>query len=106
MVDSVVWPLGTRLEPKKALIKKKKKKKKKKESTNKLLFFLQADLVHRSYSQACIYKLAGHEEQNYNKRKASKMGLHGRPFFYIAPLLKGYGRRCLIVRHIGSCDDK
>ena len=27
MVDSVVWPLGTRLEPKKALIKKKKKKK-------------------------------------------------------------------------------
>ena len=28
MVDSVVWPLGTRLEPKKALIKKKKKKNK------------------------------------------------------------------------------
>ena len=85
---------------------KKTKKTKQKESTNKLLVFVQADLVHRSYSQACIYKLAGHEEQNYNKRKASKMGLHGRPFFYIAPLLKGYGRRCLIVRHIGSCDDK
>ena len=27
MVDSVVWPLGTRLEPKKALIKKKNKNK-------------------------------------------------------------------------------
>ena len=54
MVDSVVWPLGTRLEPKKALIKKKQNKTKQKEPTNKLLVFVQADLVHRSYSQACI----------------------------------------------------
>ena len=80
MVDSVVWPLGTRLEPKKALIKKKKKKTKQKESTNKLLVFVQADLVHRSYSQACIYKLAGHKGKNYNKRKASKMRLQRGPF--------------------------
>ena len=53
---------------------------KKKEPTNKLLVGVQANLVHRSYSQACIYKLAGHKGQNYNKRKASKMRLQWGPF--------------------------
>lgn len=86
MVDSVVQSLGIRLEPKKK--KSSYQKTKQKEPTNKLLVGVQADLIHKSYSQACIYMLAGHEGQNYNKRKASKMGLHGRPFFFIAPLLK------------------
>ena len=48
-----------------------------------MLVGVQANLVHRSYSQACIYKLTGHKGQNYNKRKTSKMGLQGRPFRFL-----------------------
>ena len=39
MVDSVVWPLGTRLEPKKAIIKKKKTKTKQNKRNQPTSFF-------------------------------------------------------------------